>query len=158
MMKIYTIGHSTQKTEKFIKILKENKIELLIDVRSSPYSKYTSNFNKKELQEIITENNILYKYLGQKIGGKPSNKEYYYKNGEINYIKLSKTSKFKEGIESIIKLSKKYNIVLMCSEENPYLCHRHHLISQKLQEKGFTIIHIRKNGKLEKIDYQQKLF
>lgn len=157
MMKIYTIGHSTQKIEEFIQILKENEIELLIDVRSSPYSKYASNFNKKELQKLILENNIIYKYLGHKVGGKPQNKKFYYKNGEINYILLSKTVKFKEGINEIIKLSKNSNTVLMCSEENPYHCHRHHLIAQKLQEKGFKIIHIRNNGKIEKIDYQQKL-
>jgi uncharacterized protein (DUF488 family) len=48
----------------------------------------------------------------------------------------------------------------MCSEENPYHCHRHHLISQSLLKKGYSITHIRGNGTLEKVanDYQARLF
>ena len=156
-MKIYTIGHSTQEIKEFIKLLKENKIEVVIDVRSTPYSKYAPNFNKKEFNKTLLESNIIYKYLGNKVGGKHKHKKYYYADGTINYDLLAKTPKFKEGMNDIIKITKKYNAILMCSEENPYYCHRHHLISPKLQEHGFKVIHIRKNGNQEQIDYQQKL-
>jgi uncharacterized protein (DUF488 family) len=38
----------------------------------------------------------------------------------------------------------------MCSEENPFNCHRHNLLSQTLLRRGVKVIHIRGNGKLEK--------
>ena len=43
------------------------------------------------------------------------------------------------------------NIVLMCGEEDPKSCHRHNLITQSLVKKGLEVIHIRKNGKINKI-------
>lgn len=39
-MKIFTIGHSTNDIDDFINSLKENNIELLIDVSSYPESRY----------------------------------------------------------------------------------------------------------------------
>ena len=52
----------------------------------------------------------------------------------------------------------------MCSEEDPYNCHRHNLITQTLVKKGFEVIHVRKNNKIDKIinldkkDIQTTLF
>ena len=52
----------------------------------------------------------------------------------------------------------------MCGEEDPKSCHRHNLITQSLVRKGFEVIHIRKNGKINKItkpakkDVQKTLF
>jgi hypothetical protein len=41
----------------FIGLLKMHSIEVVVDVRSSPYSKYTSQFNKKDMQKDIRGNN-----------------------------------------------------------------------------------------------------
>jgi uncharacterized protein (DUF488 family) len=155
--KIHTIGHSNHSLEDFIKILHENSIDTLIDVRSSPYSKHVPHFNKKLLIEAMENASISYIFLGSKIGGKPRDPKYYL-DGEVNYALLAKTLKFKEGLREIILLSQERNMVLMCSEENPYQCHRHHLIGHNLQKKGFKVIHIRKDGVNEKIDYQKTLF
>ena len=51
----------------------------------------------------------------------------------------------------------------MCSEEDPYNCHRHNLITQTLVKKGLNVIHIRKDS-IDKIigpdkkDIQTTLF
>lgn len=156
-LKIHTIGHSNHPMEDFIKILQENSIDTVIDVRSSPYSKHVSHYNKKLLAESMENASLQYIFLGSKIGGKPRDPKYYL-DGEVNYPLLSKTLKFKEGLREIMLLSEEHNMVLMCSEENPYQCHRHHLIGHNLQKKGFKVIHIRKNGEKEKIDFQKTLF
>ena len=36
---LYTIGHSTLEIDDFLALLKENYIQVLIDVRSQPYSR-----------------------------------------------------------------------------------------------------------------------
>jgi uncharacterized protein (DUF488 family) len=50
---IYTIGHSNIDLEKFFAMLKG--IEILVDARSEPYSKYVPQFNsdilKKQLEK-----------------------------------------------------------------------------------------------------------
>ena len=160
---IYTIGHSNITQESFIEILKEFKIQIVIDVRSSPYSKFVPHFNRENIKKTLKENNIRYIFLGDYIGGKPKYKKFY-ENGKVNYDLIAKTKHFKEGIDKIMELSDDNNIVLMCSEEDPYNCHRHHLITQTLLKYGLEVIHIRKECKTEKItkldkkDIQKTLF
>jgi len=152
---IYTIGHSNIAQESFIEILKSFQINLLFDVRSSPYSKFVPHFNRENIKRTLKENNIRYIFLGDYIGGKPKDDKYY-QNGEVNYNLIAKSDHYKEGIIKIIGLNKDKNIILMCSEEDPYSCHRHHLITQTLTKKGLEVIHIRKEGKTDKITKPDK--
>ncbi len=69
---------------------------------------------------------------------------------------IAKSDRYKEGIDRIIELNKNNDIVLMCSEEDPYSCHRHNLITQTLVKKGLKVIHIRKEGKMDKITIPDK--
>ena len=102
-------------------------------------------------------------FLGSYIGGKPKD-EKYYKDGKVDYNLIARTEHYKEGINKIMALNKDYDIVLMCGEEDPKGCHRHNLITQSLLKKGFEVIHIRKNGEINKItkpdrkDIQKTLF
>ena len=76
-LRIHTIGHSNHSLEDFIKILKENHIDTVVDVRSSPYSKHVPHFNKKILEEAVENASLQYIFLGSKIGGKPRSQEFY---------------------------------------------------------------------------------
>ena len=53
-MDIYTLGHSTHSEEDFISILKAYGIEVLVDVRSYPGSKYVPQFNKENMEIWIS--------------------------------------------------------------------------------------------------------
>lgn len=160
---IYTIGHSNITQEAFIEILKQFKIKLVIDIRSSPYSKFVPHFNSPNIKKTFKENDIKYIFLGNYIGGKPKSKEYY-KQGSVDYDLIAKSERYKEGIDKIIELNQNNDFVLMCSEEDPYNCHRHHLITQTLLKNSLEVIPIRKEGKTEKItevdkkDVQKTLF
>ena len=152
---IYTIGHSNITLESFIETLKLFKIQLVFDVRSSPYCKYVPHFNRENINKSLKGNNIKYVFLGSYIGGKPKD-EKYYKDGKVDYDLIAKTKHYKEGIDKITTLNRNDNIVLMCSEEDPKSCHRHNLITQSLIKEGFEVIHIRKNGKVNKITKPNK--
>ncbi len=45
-MEIYTIGHSNHKWELFLELLKQNKIEMVVDVRAVPRSRFAPWANK----------------------------------------------------------------------------------------------------------------
>lgn len=156
---IFTIGHSNQLFSSLLELIQNNDINLVVDVRTSPYSKYSAHFNKKPLQKALADSQIEYVYLGNKIGGKPRDKKFYH-NDKLVYHRLEKDSKYQEGLSELLKLAEDYKIVVMCSEEDPYHCHRHHLISQSLLKQGFHIHHIRGSGDLEKVEsnYQSRLF
>ena len=58
--RLYTIGHSTQKEDEFFRKLKENGVTILVDVRSTPYSKFAPQFNKDYLEEAARKKGITY--------------------------------------------------------------------------------------------------
>ena len=49
MNPLYTIGHSTHDWEHFVQLLQLHKIEVLGDVRSMPYSRFTPQYNRESL-------------------------------------------------------------------------------------------------------------
>ena len=157
-MVIYSIGHSNHKAEKFLKLLQANYINLLVDVRSAPYSRYCPQFNKNDIQNYLKENEIQYLFAGDFLGGRPKDPSCYkghivLENGgdylhEVNYQEVMKKDWFVKGIDRLIKLASENTIAIMCSEENPEECHRHHLISKFIMEKHpeVEVHHIRGDG------------
>lgn len=156
--KIYTLGHSNHQLEFFLKLLEDHKIEQLVDVRSAPFSKFSPHFNKNEIKQSLEERGIVYFYLGNMIGGRPSNDQYYH-DGKVIYNLVEKDQKYLEGINELTELIRDKKTVIMCSEEDPHRCHRHNLITPTLKKMGFQIYHIRGNGEFEEIkDRQTTLF
>ncbi len=146
---IYTIGHSNKDVASFIELLKKHSIEVVVDVRSSPYSRYASQFNKREVECIIPENGMKYLFMGKEIRGKPSDPQFYDHEDYVLYSKIAETSEFKEGIERLLKGIKQYKVALMCSEENPAVCHRRLLIGKVLSGYDVEIMHIRSDGTIQ---------
>lgn len=147
--KIYTIGHSNQDMESFIDLLKSKSIEVVVDVRSSPYSKYASQFNKKDIQRDIQDSGMKYLFMGKEIGGKPADLQFYDPDGYVLYSKIAESSIFAEGIKRLLKGIKQYKIALMCSEENPVNCHRRLLIGQVFSDHDVNLLHIRSDRRVQ---------
>lgn len=122
---IYTIGTSNHSKEKFNYLLDRFAINLIVDVRSKPRSRFFPWFNQKSLGGWLE---IKYIWAGDLLGG----------FGEINYKYL---------LEKIAPLGKNKNIALMCSEGDPCKCHRKYALSESLIDNGFTVTHILPDGK-----------
>ncbi len=120
---IYTIGHSTHPSEKFIELLKRHEITAVCDVRSSPYSQFTPQFNRETIQSELKKHGIAYVYLGKELGPR-SDDPGCYENGKVQYDRLAKTDLFHEGIRRAKEGMKSYRIALMCAEKDPIMCHR----------------------------------
>jgi uncharacterized protein (DUF488 family) len=69
MTTIYTVGHSRHMAEHFAKLLGEQQIATLVDVRSHPASKWAPQFGKAALAELLTSHAIQYVFLGPATGG-----------------------------------------------------------------------------------------
>ncbi len=153
-MEIYTIGHSNMDMKKFITILKENHIEMVVDVRSIPFCKYASHFDKENLQKELEKERIGYLFMGDALGGRPKRialDEFYSADilSDILYKKIMEQEWYQNGISKLIETASKNRAAIMCSEENPNKCHRNLLVSQTLLERGIDIIHIRADGHTE---------
>ena len=146
----FTIGHSDHSIETFLKLLKKRKIGYLIDIRSKPYSKYAKQFNKEELEKQIRDNGLQYRYLGNMIGG--GNIRFQNSNQNIPLLReFEDNEKFQNGIKILYNfILKQKKIVLMCSEKDPFICHRFFLVSYFLQKKDIEIFHILYDGEIIK--------
>jgi hypothetical protein len=149
MSTVYTIGHSSHTVEEFVALLLRHDIEVLVDVRSAPYSKFAPQFDRELLPLKLTEAGIRYLYLGGQIGGRPKNASHYDATGRVVYGRMATEPEFLSGIERLETGMSRYRVALMCGEENPTNCHRRLLISRVLLERGHQVEHIRGDGRLE---------
>jgi len=144
----YTIGYGNYTIDRVITFLQNVSIDVIIDVRSSPYSRFNPHFNRENLENSLNRSDIGYRHMGDTIGGRYTDPGLLFPDGTVDYRKVRDTEPFREGISqllSIIASGKK--IALMCAEKEPERCHRFALISPVLQAKGISVIHVRPEGK-----------
>jgi len=145
---LYTIGHSNHDISHFIGLLRDNRVDMVVDVRTHPYSRYAPQYNIDNLRQILAENRIQYRYLGKELGGRPDSSSLYDERGYALYSKFVETEPFRKGIEHLAELVQQgRSIALLCSEENPNQCHRRLLITWYLyRELQIDALHIRGDG------------
>ena len=143
MKQLYTIGHSVYEFQDFVSLLKKHNINTIVDVRSIPYSKFASQYNRETLKYYLKENKIYYIYMGDLLGARYEDKNLLFDDGKVNFKKVQKIKSFQDGITRLDKgITKGYNISLMCSEKEAFDCHRFGLISEFLNKMGINIKHI----------------
>ncbi|MBF2077886.1 MAG: DUF488 domain-containing protein [Synechococcales cyanobacterium T60_A2020_003] len=154
-MELLTIGHSNYEIRTFVSLLQKHGVTAVVDVRSSPYSRFLPHFNRAALKEALATEKILYVFLGQELGARPKKQECYVK-GKAVYEKIAATEEFHEGIQRVLKGVKKHKVSLMCAEKDPLTCHRAILVCQHLRRFDLQINHILRNGELESHDHLEQ--
>lgn len=145
---ILTIGHSNQSQEAFIRLLRVHDVDVLVDVRSWPRSKYSPHFDARPLERAIRAAGTKYLFLGEELGGRPEGPQFYDEEGFVLYYEVARTTRFRAAIERLARGSELCRIAVMCSEEDPTSCHRRLLLGRVLQERDIRIEHIRASGHL----------
>jgi hypothetical protein len=146
----FTIGYGNYPIDRFITFLQNVSIDVIIDVRSSPYSRFNPHFNRENLENSLHRSDISYRFMGDKIGGRYSNPSLLFPDGTVNYQKVQSTEQFQDGISQVLSIiSSGKKIALMCAEKEPEKCHRFALISPVLQSKGIKVIHVRPEIRLQ---------
>jgi uncharacterized protein (DUF488 family) len=102
---IFTIGYAGPLTTTRLLEVATALDALVIDVRSRPQSR-KPGFSKTKLGGLLGDR---YLPMGHLLGGRPP--------GVLD-----------EGIAQVRALSAKRDVILMCMEETPEHCHRHHTI------------------------------
>jgi uncharacterized protein (DUF488 family) len=143
---IYTLGHSNHSPETLGELLARHYIRVLVDVRSAPYSRYASQFNREALRDFVTAVGCEYVYMGQELGGMPDAPGFYDEGGHVRYDLIAASDRFRQGIQQLLAMSTAHRIVLLCSEEEPRDCHRHLLLARVLAEHDAPVMHIRADG------------
>jgi uncharacterized protein (DUF488 family) len=159
---IFTIGHSNVLASRIIGLLQDYKVQVLVDVRSSPYSQYAVQFNRESFKKTLEDSSIEYRFAGDYLGGRPKDPTCYkdkaLPDGKADYLHLvdyptvMTKDWFQKGIDRLLEIASEKRTVIMCSEENPANCHRHHLIGKFLMQQGISVLHIRGDGLIVKAE------
>ncbi len=133
MPNVYTIGYGDRKFDDFVELLKRFGIELIIDIRRFPTSKWPE-FVKENLQRALSAKGISYVHI-RELGG--------YRGG---YRAYTRTQEFKQALRELMELTREKPSAIMCVESSPSACHRR-FIASELKRRRWKIMHIVGNGK-----------
>ena len=127
---IWTVGHGDRDFDSVAAHLEAHGVQTIVDVRSQPYSKYTPDFTKGELEVVAATAGFGYRWLGDRLGGRPE----------------PGPSQLESGLEEVEGLAATSHVALLCAEVDPVYCHRTKYLAPALIARGFSIVHILGSG------------
>ena len=136
-MEVWTVGHSNHSREKFLELLAQHKIDVLVDVRSRPRSRF-AQFNRDALLESVKSVGVKYLFGGLALGGMSN-------YGPLDDLFVSK-------MDTILQMADMGSrVAMMCSEGKPCECHRAGKLTAWVhrERKPVKTTHIMPNGDLE---------
>lgn len=145
---LFTIGYATLDKERFICLLQENMVDVVCDVRSSPYSRYKPDFSRQNFKAFLNKAGIKYAFIGGQLGARPSDRACY-ENGTAIYERIAVSDFFKVGLNRLRNGVSQMNLALVCAEKDPMDCHRAVLVCRHLPDLKASITHIHSDGRLE---------
>lgn len=145
-MKLFTIGFTQKSAKHFFQFIKENKIEILIDIRLNNVSQLAGfakgedlKYFLKELCNCSYEHNVCFAPTKELLDGYRK-KDVSWNQYEAIFKDLIKKRKMIEIFKE--KYSKYQRVCLLCSEPEPEKCHRRLLAEAiKDNDKGVEVIH-----------------
>lgn len=151
---VFTIGHSTRSIVEFVGLLQQVGVELLVDVRSIPWSRAAPQFNLDTLPGSLATNGIGYQHL-QSLGGRrhhakgdpPSANTLWRVLAFRSYADYAETAPFRSGFDELLALAGEHRCAIMCAEAVWWRCHRR-IITDYLLAAGVTVEHIMGIGKV----------
>ncbi len=146
---VFTIGHSTHPLPVFTGLLAHHGIDCIIDVRSTPYSARVPHFNREYLRKVLKEQGITYIHMPDEFGARKSNPEFLDQNSRVDFDLVRQSPSFQTGLARLRRgLAQGFRLSLMCSEADPFDCHRFSMISYQLTKDGLRVKHILRDGTL----------
>jgi uncharacterized protein (DUF488 family) len=128
--------------------VQRHRVASLVDIRSHPYSRFASHFNREELQAAIEARGIRYVFLGSALGGRPQREDQLDAKGHALYGKMAQEPAFLDAIDQLLHDASEYRLALLCSCGQPRECHRRLLVGKVLCDRGSELRHITPDGRV----------
>lgn len=137
---VKTLGSSNHTWEKFHSLLEQSGADVVIDVRSSPYSRHR-HFCQAEFRAKLNHVGLSYLHLPD-LGGLGA-------GDHRSYAEAMKHPAAAVGLELIEHIAIRATPVLICSEQDCTTCHRFLAVSPELIARGLQVSHVQPDGKTE---------
>ena len=152
MHPVFTIGHSTRAAEEFVALLRENAVDLLVDVRRFPMSRRYPHFNRDELAAALRAAGIDYLHaevLGGRRSPRKDSRNTAWRNAQFRgYADHMDTPDYRAAVAELVKRAETRIQAVMCAEAVPWRCHRN-LLADALVARGIEVRHIIQPGKAD---------
>ncbi len=140
-----TIGHSTLPIDVFLKILRDNGVHWLVDIRTIPKSRHNPQFAQESLEKSLKAAHIQYRWQ-KSLGGlrhalKDSINSGWRNSSFRGYADYMQTPDFTSAIDELLVASPQAETTVMCAEAVPWRCHRS-LVADALVVRGIEIENI----------------
>ena len=145
---LHTIGYGARTLDQLVAVLNLHRIVYVLDVRTSPYSKFKPEFSRQPLEAALKARGIRYLFLGDMLGGQPRDPDCY-TDGKVDYDKVRRQPFFQSGLERLRQVHlQRWRAALLCSEGRPEQCHRSKMIGEALVAAGIPVAHVDEDGQL----------
>jgi uncharacterized protein (DUF488 family) len=144
---IYSIGHSDHEIDRFVDLLRRHGVDILVDIRSQPYSRWVPAYNRDALRPAVEAAGLTYLFMGEALGGRPADPSLYHPDGRPDYERIAATPAFQDGLEALARLAASATVAIMCSEADYHDCHRARLITPHLLALDLPVVHILPDGR-----------
>lgn len=144
---VYTIGYSGFTPSEFMQELKKRGVEVVVDVRRFPRSKYPF-YAGDALRSALAETGINYVWLGElgALGVRGPRAGCVESHTFDVYVwRLYHYAPALFQLEELVSLAKRHTVAILCREENWRACHRQFL-ADYLTRQGLEVVHIRRVG------------
>jgi uncharacterized protein (DUF488 family) len=157
MTGLYTVGHSNHAIDVFVGLLAPREIELVVDVRSQPHSRFNPQYNRERLRETLAGVGIEYLFLGAELGARATDPKCYV-DDRADYGLIARTAAFERGIDRTAGEALQRTVALLCAEKDPLDCHRAILVCPALAARGLACRHLLADGSVEETaDFERRL-
>jgi len=124
---LLTVGYGNRELDDVLALLRAHTVRYLIDVRSSPCSRFNPAFSKGHLAVAVEKAGIHF----------------------VDYLACREHADFKRGFERLRSaFEQNAGAAIFCSELRPEHCHRTKLIAEAMTELGVPVGHIDADGSL----------
>ena len=138
---VYTVGHSTRSFVEFVELLKQRRVEVVVDIRSTPRSRTNPQFNLDALPEALSGWQIGHTQI-EELGGlrkksaivPPHVNGFWINQSFHNYADYALSDEFRVGFARLKELSGERRCAIMCSEAVWWRCHRRFVADYLLKD------------------------
>jgi uncharacterized protein (DUF488 family) len=151
--RFFTIGHSTRSIAEFVELLRESRVERIVDVRSMPRSRTNPQFNGPSLAQSLAGRQIGYEHIAE-LGGlrgkqhtvAPSLNAYWRVRSFRNYADYALSEPFAAGLARLRRLGARHRCAIMCAETLWWRCHRRLIADVASLTRGLEVRHLMHTG------------
>jgi len=142
---VYTVGHSTQSLEEFVRLLRAHGVRRVVDIRTVPRSRHNPQFNRETLRRALNNRRLHYRHL-KGLGGlrhaRAGSPNTGWRNASFRgFADYMQTEEFEAALGQLMELAEEEPTAIMCAEAVPWRCHRS-LVADALIVRGVAVRHL----------------